>query len=189
MGCPVIGNDDEHKVLHFLNFTGYGGCFAGHQTVLCFGGSSVGCAVSIGVGAGRRFGRSVSDKIGGAALRRDGVGLSGHGSFFGKIRFRSDLSLGWNGFSRSVFAACRSEQQNRGEKNGTCKRKFFHNFPHFCAHFLRISSLCQVRADTNLVIEKFYFSICMPPFFYYVQKKMSYAAGFKKGLLGVRLEK
>lgn len=65
-GCPVIGNDDEHKVLHFLNFTGYGGCFAGHQTVLCFGGSSVGCAVSIGVGAGRRFGRSVSDKIGGA---------------------------------------------------------------------------------------------------------------------------
>ena len=25
----------------------------------------------------------------------------------------------------------------------------------------------------------------MPPFFYYVQKKMSYAAGFKKGLLGI----
>ena len=30
---------------------------------------------------------------------------------------------------------------------------------HFCARFLRMSSLCQVRADTNLAIEKFYFSI------------------------------
>jgi len=39
------------------------------------------------------------------------------------------------------------------------------------------------------VIEKFYFSICMPPFFYYVQKKMSYAVLLKKGLLGVWLEK
>ena len=114
MRYPVIGNDDEHEVLYFLNFAGYGGCFAGHQTVLCFSGSSVGCAVSIGVGAGRRFGRSVSDKIGGAALRRDGVGLSVHRSFFGKIRFRSDLGLRRNGFGRSVFAACRSEQQNRG---------------------------------------------------------------------------
>ncbi len=68
-------------------------------------------------------------------------------------------------------------------------KKVFHNFPHFCAHFLRISSLCQVRADTNLVIEKFYFSICMPPFFYYVQKKMSYAAGLKKGFWVFGLKK
>ena len=30
---------------------------------------------------------------------------------------------------------------------------------HFCARSLRITSLCQVRADTNLVIEKFNFSI------------------------------
>ncbi len=30
--------------------------------------------------------------------------------------------------------------------------------------FLRISSLCQVRADTNLGIEKFYFSIFVPLF-------------------------
>ena len=112
-GCPVIGNDDEHKVLHFLNFAGYGGCFAGHQTVLCFGGSSVGCAVSIGVGAGRRFGRSVSDKIGGAALRRDGVGLSVY-CLLRKNQIPSDLGLRRNGFGRSVFAACRSEQQNRG---------------------------------------------------------------------------
>ena len=33
--------------------------------------------------------------------------------------------------------------------------------PHFCARFLRMTSLCQVRADTNLAIEKFYFSICL----------------------------
>ena len=30
---------------------------------------------------------------------------------------------------------------------------------HFCARFLRMSSLCQVRADTNPAIEKIYFSI------------------------------
>ena len=34
---------------------------------------------------------------------------------------------------------------------------------HFCARFLRMSSLCQVRADTNLAIEKFYFSIFFLP--------------------------
>ena len=38
-----------------------------------------------------------------------------------------------------------------------------HSFPLFCAHSLRIESLCQVRADTNLVIEKFYFSISISP--------------------------
>jgi len=35
-------------------------------------------------------------------------------------------------------------------------------FSHFCARFLRMSSLCQVRADTNLAIEKCYFSIISP---------------------------
>ena len=35
----------------------------------------------------------------------------------------------------------------------------FHFSPHFCARSLRITSLCQVRADTNLAMEKFYFSI------------------------------
>ena len=39
----------------------------------------------------------------------------------------------------------------------------FHFLPHFCARFLRITSLCQVRADTNLAIEKFYFSIFLLP--------------------------
>ena len=32
---------------------------------------------------------------------------------------------------------------------------------HFCARFLRMPSLCQMRADTNLAIEKFYFSILL----------------------------
>ena len=40
-----------------------------------------------------------------------------------------------------------------------CKFVFVHFFPHFCAHFLHIPSLCQVRADTNPAIEKLYFSI------------------------------
>ena len=47
-------------------------------------------------------------------------------------------------------------------------------FPHFCASFLRMPSLCQVRADTNLAIEKFYFSIFHPHFpnipFYHITK-------------------
>ena len=34
---------------------------------------------------------------------------------------------------------------------------------HFCARFLHIPSLCQVCADTNLAIEKFYFSIFPTP--------------------------
>ena len=33
---------------------------------------------------------------------------------------------------------------------------------HFYARFLRMSSLCQGRADTNLTIEKFYLSIFPP---------------------------
>ena len=38
----------------------------------------------------------------------------------------------------------------------------FHLSSHFCAHFLRIPSLRQVHADTNLAIEKFHFSIFLP---------------------------
>ena len=40
----------------------------------------------------------------------------------------------------------------------TCQCYHFSS-SHFCARFLRMPSLCQVRADTNLEIEKFYFSI------------------------------
>ena len=30
---------------------------------------------------------------------------------------------------------------------------------HFCARFLRMPRLCQVRADTNLAIEKIFFNL------------------------------
>ena len=46
-----------------------------------------------------------------------------------------------------------------------------------------------MRTDTKLAIEKFSFSIFIPPFFYYVQKKMRYAVLLKKGLLGLGLKK
>ena len=46
-------------------------------------------------------------------------------------------------------------------------RCFFYNRFHAFLSFLRTlfehASLCQVRADTNLVIEKLYFSIFIPP--------------------------
>ena len=45
------------------------------------------------------------------------------------------------------------------------RKPHFHFYLHSCARSLRISSLCQVRADTNLVIEKFYFSIFALPFY------------------------
>ena len=38
-------------------------------------------------------------------------------------------------------------------------------------------SLCQVRADTNLAIEKFYFSICL------ALSHMLYANGFSVGYI------
>ena len=51
-------------------------------------------------------------------------------------------------------------------------KNLFHSYPHFCARFLRMPSLCQVRADTNLAIEKFYFSILSPDLF--IQKLFSF---------------
>ncbi len=43
---------------------------------------------------------------------------------------------------------------------------FYHFSPHFCARFLRMPSLCQVRADTNLAIEKFLFFNLSPLCFF-----------------------
>ena len=44
----------------------------------------------------------------------------------------------------------------------------------FCARFLRMSGLCQVSADTNLAIEKFYFSIFA---LYAAETFLSFATG------------
>ena len=158
MGCPVIGNDDEHKVLHFLNYAGYGGCFAGYQTVLCFGGSSVGCAVSIGVGAGRRFGRSVSDKIGGAALRRDGSVCP-----FIEVPSENQIPKRSGSAAERFRSQCFCRMPQRTAKLwlkewGLAKKEsFFHNFPHFCAHFLRMSSCVKCAQTQSSRLKNFIF--------------------------------
>ena len=136
-----------------------------------FGGSSVGCAVSIGVGAGRRFGRSVSDKIGGAALRRDGVGLSVHRSFFGKIRFRSDLGLRRNGFGRSVLPHAAANSKIVVKRMEPAKESFF-IISLISAHIFCACRVCVKCAQTQSSrLKNFLFQSLYLRFFIMCRKK------------------
>ena len=76
-------------------------------------------------------------------------------------RLRSPVIDDHKGTSFGKFNR-RCSSDSSGCSGYYCNFSCQHVSPHFRARFLHVPSLCRVRADTNLAIEKFYFSIFSP---------------------------
>ena len=74
------------------------------------------------------------------------------------ISMAQEESLYLHSYSDTCVVAPKDGVEVKHYCNFSCQ----HVSPHFRARFLHVPSLCRVRADTNLAIEKFYFSIFSP---------------------------